>query len=84
MNAMEQPANGSLEGVQNGTHHAGSTPGAMLRAAREARGLSREQLCEAIQLERRLLEALEDDRFEAFDAPVFARGFLRKAASSPR
>lgn len=78
---MEQPANGSLDGGQGSTLQTRSTPGAMLRAARESRGLSREQLCEAIQLERRLLDALEEDRFEAFDAPVFARGFLRKSAT---
>lgn len=78
---MEEQAHHSIDGGLEGAAPSYTTPGAALRAAREARGLSREQLCEAIQLERRLLDALESDRFEAFDAPVFARGFLRKSAS---
>jgi len=77
---METETQNSLEG----NFHAadlGDTPGKLLQAAREARGLSAQQLCEAIQLEPRLLEALEADQFEAFYAPVFARGFLRKSAT---
>jgi cytoskeleton protein RodZ len=80
MNSMEPETQHSLEG----TFHApaqGDTPGKLLKAAREARGLSAQQLCEAIQLEPRLLAALEDDQFAAFHAPVFARGFLRKSAT---
>ena len=80
MNSMEPETQHSLEG----TFHApaqGDTPGKLLKAAREARGLSAQQLCEAIQLEPRLLAALEEDQFAAFHAPVFARGFLRKSAT---
>lgn len=77
---MEPETQSSLEG----TFHAPpprETPGKLLRATREARGLSAQQLCEAIQLEPRFLAALEEDRYEAFDAPVFARGFLRKCGN---
>ena len=77
---MEPETQHSLEGTSR-TPEQGDTPGKLLKAAREARGLSPQQLCEAIQLEPRLLAALEDDQFAAFHAPVFARGFLRKSAN---
>ena len=80
MNSMEPQTQHSLEGTVHASTQ-GDTPGKLLKAAREARGLSAQQLCEAIQLEPRLLSALEDDQFEAFHAPVFARGFLRKSAT---
>jgi cytoskeleton protein RodZ len=80
MKSMEPDTQPSLEGTFHAAP-ASDTPGKLLKAAREARGLSAQQLCEAIQLEPRYLTALEEDRFEAFDAPVFARGFLRKSAS---
>ena len=55
-------------------------PGGRLRAAREAKGLGLGQVVEALRVELRLVEAMEANRFEAFDAPVYARGFLRKYA----
>lgn len=56
------------------------TPGARIAAAREQRGVSLEQVGEALHLDVRLLKALEADQYDAFDAPVYARGFLRKLA----
>ena len=53
-------------------------PGARLRAAREARGFGIQQVVDTLHIEARLVEALEQDRYDAFDAPVYARGFLRK------
>jgi len=80
MNSMELETQHALEGTFRAPLQ-GDTPGKMLKAVREARGLSAQQLCEAIQLEPRLLAAIEADQFEAFHAPVFARGFLRKSAT---
>lgn len=77
---METETQSSLEGAFHAPAQ-GDSPGKLLRTAREQRGLSAQQLCEAIQLEPRFLTALEEDRFEVFDAPVFARGFLRKCAN---
>ncbi len=77
---MEPETQSSLEGAFHAPPPR-ETPGKLLRATREARGLSAQQLCEAIQLEPRFLTALEEDRYEAFDAPVFARGFLRKCGN---
>jgi cytoskeleton protein RodZ len=56
-------------------------PGAALRAAREQRALGVAAVTEALHVEARLIEAMEADHFAAFDAPVYARGFLRNYAS---
>ena len=56
------------------------SPGARLRAERERRSLGIQQVTEALHVDARLVEAMEEDRFAAFDAPVYARGFLRKYA----
>lgn len=56
-------------------------PGGRLRAAREAQGQGIGQVVEALRVEQRLVEAMESNHFEVFDAPVYARGFLRKYAT---
>ena len=60
---------------------AGSSPGARLRAAREARGLSIEELADRLRLNAALVLAMEQDRFALLGAPVFARGHLRNYAA---
>ena len=52
--------------------------GPALRAARERRGLSIAAVTEALHVEARVIEAMETGRFTVFDAPVYARGFIRK------
>ncbi len=52
--------------------------GARLRSERKRQNLSREQIAEELRLEPRVLQALEDERFEDLVAPVFARGYLRQ------
>lgn len=52
--------------------------GPALRAARERRGLSIAAVTEALHVEARVIEAMESGRFTVFDAPVYARGFIRK------
>jgi cytoskeleton protein RodZ len=56
-------------------------PGSRLRAAREARQLGVQQVTDLLHIEPRLIAAMEADDFTAFDAPVYARGFLRKYAT---
>ena len=58
----------------------GSSPGARLRAAREARGLSIEEVAERLRLNAALVLAMEQDRFALLGPPVFARGHLRNYA----
>ena len=56
------------------------TPGGMLRAERERRGYSVQQIAEDLHLDVWVIEALEANRFEALGAPVYAKGHLRKYA----
>lgn len=54
--------------------------GDALRAARESRGLTLEQVEKATRIRRVFLEAIEEDRFDELPAPVYARGFIRNYA----
>ena len=57
------------------------TLGSILATARERQGLTVEQMAAELRVESRLLEALEEDRFEALPAPVFVKGYLRHLAN---
>jgi cytoskeleton protein RodZ len=58
----------------------GKSPGAMLRRAREQRGLTQQDVADELHLDRRVIETIEADRFRALGAPVYARGHRRKYA----
>jgi cytoskeleton protein RodZ len=60
-------------------HEPGSF-GAWLRRQREMREISLRDVAERTKISIRYLEAMEDDRFDALPAPVFAKGFLREYA----
>ena len=62
------------------SENAGSGPGAALRAAREARGASVEDVAQAMHLPRAFIEGLEDNAFSALPAPTFTRGYIRSYA----
>jgi hypothetical protein len=51
--------------------------GATLKEAREARNISHATAERETHIPRHHLQALEDERFSAFSAPVYVRGFLR-------
>jgi len=55
-------------------------PGGRLQAARLERQLEVAAVALALHVAPTVIEALEQDRFEAFDAPVYARGYLRSYA----
>ena len=55
-------------------------PGARLRAAREARGLDQDELARALNLSRRVVQALEDDDEKQLPAATFVRGYIRSWA----
>lgn len=55
-------------------------PGAALRAAREARGLSLEEVARTTKITVAALRALEHNEIEKLPAPVFTRGFLKAYA----
>ncbi len=54
--------------------------GKLLRAAREARGISTQQVAGSLRLDVKHIEAMERDEFTNFVAPVFVRGYLRSYA----
>ena len=54
--------------------------GARLREAREARGISIEDLVQITKVPRATLVALEEGNTTALPAPVFVRGFVRAVA----
>jgi cytoskeleton protein RodZ len=56
------------------------SPGAHLRTAREALGLSIEEIADRLRLNEALVLAMEENRFGLLGAPVFARGHLRNYA----
>ncbi len=56
------------------------TVGAQLRKARRARGVELDKVAQALRIESPSIEALEADRFDAFSAPVFAKGYLKRYA----
>jgi cytoskeleton protein RodZ len=63
------------------TRTSGPSPGARLRDAREARGLTIEAAAERLRLNAALVLAMEEDRLALLGAPVFARGYLRNYAA---
>ena len=54
--------------------------GELLQRARQARGLTLEEVERDIRISRRYLQALENENFGLLPAPVYARGFLRTYA----
>lgn len=60
--------------------HAG--PGRSIRMAREAAGLSLEELATQMRLARATLDALERDDFSTLSEPVYIRGYYRKCAKA--
>jgi cytoskeleton protein RodZ len=55
-------------------------PGARLRAARQAAGLSLDQVAQQLKLAPRQVKALEDEDFAQLPGRTFARGFVRNYA----
>ncbi len=56
--------------------------GAMLRQARERRGLSQGDLARELNLGPRLVDALEQEDTQALPDPVYVRGYLRRLAAA--
>lgn len=57
-----------------------ATIGGQLKSAREAKGLTLEQVSRETQLSLRYLQALEADDFEALPGVAFVRGYIRRYA----
>jgi cytoskeleton protein RodZ len=61
---------------------AGGGPGARLRAAREAKGLSISDVASRTKVRADLLTLIEEGRFSELPEPVFTRSFLRTYAAA--
>lgn len=55
--------------------------GAWLRAAREARGLDRQDVADALRLSPRMVEAIESEDLASLPPPLFIKGYLRSYAA---
>jgi cytoskeleton protein RodZ len=75
---MSQDADPSIEEVRQQARREG--PGAHLRDAREAAGLSREDVARSLNLEKAVVEALECDDVERLPEPAYVKGYLRAYA----
>lgn len=71
------PASGTADGTEKAAN-ASSGPGSRLRQAREAQGLQLEEVANELRVGAVALAALEEDRFEALGAAVFAKGYLKQ------
>jgi len=58
----------------------GQLPGHRLREARERQGLKTEDVAERLHLQQAQVEALENDDYARFSAPIFISGYLRNYA----
>lgn len=76
MTTTEEP----LPGVVEVPSAAMEGAGARLRAAREAAGLSLDQVAQQLKLAPRQVKALEDEDFSALPGRTFSRGFARNYA----
>jgi cytoskeletal protein RodZ len=69
--------------ILEGTHHTDPTTfGEDLRRKRERAGVSLDDICDETKISRRVLEALEDGRFELLPDRVFSRSFVRQIADA--
>jgi cytoskeleton protein RodZ len=56
------------------------SPGRRLRVARQARGLTQQDIATQLHLSSSIVQALEDDDHDRLPGPVFVRGYLRNYA----
>jgi len=50
--------------------------GKYLKAERESRNLSLKEVFESTRIKERLLQAIEEDRYELLSSPIYVKGFL--------
>lgn len=74
------PARETADGTEKAAN-ASSGPGGRLRQAREAQGLQLEEVANELRVGAASLVALEENRFDALGAAVFARGYLKQYGS---
>lgn len=70
-------ANLSSPEEQQPEPYTGETPGEILRAAREAKGLSTQQVADSLRLRNTVVEMIEADQYDKLSSPTYVRGYLR-------
>lgn len=70
----------SQNGADQGQEARPPGPGRRLREQREALGLPLAQVAQDMRILRSVLQAMEEDRYEVLEAPIFVRGHLRNYA----
>ncbi|HVR93563.1 MAG TPA: helix-turn-helix transcriptional regulator, partial [Casimicrobiaceae bacterium] len=78
MTATQEQLPNDVDGLAPVAASAG--PGARLRAAREAAGLSLDQVAQQLKLAPRQVKALEEESFGELPGRTFSRGFVRNYA----
>lgn len=78
----QEAADGDQGGGRDESSAAARGPraGLRLKAAREARNVSLEEIARELHLDPDMLRDLEANRFDRFSAPVFTKGYLRRYA----
>ena len=67
--------------TEEDTHEQGSqTVGERLRAGRELKQLSREELANLLHLQVTIIDALESNQFDKLAAPTYTKGYIRSVA----
>lgn len=62
---------------ESNQHDVADHPGAILRAAREEKSLSVEQVAEALHLRASVVSMMEQELYQDFDSDVFLKGYFR-------
>lgn len=77
---MNEVDNTDSINVSESQQPAGPTLGLLLRKAREARGMSVDDVVHALKFSARQVEAIESDHMDVLPGAVFQRGFIRSYA----
>ncbi|WP_417658808.1 RodZ domain-containing protein [Pseudidiomarina sp.] len=62
--------------------YTGETPGQLFREAREAKGLTTQQVADSLRLRKTVIELLEADEFDKLSSATYVRGYLRSVSKA--
>ncbi|OZB03921.1 MAG: hypothetical protein B7X54_08930 [Idiomarina sp. 34-48-12] len=62
--------------------YTGETPGQIFREAREAKGLSTQQVADNLRLRKIVVEYMEADDYDKLSSPTYVRGYLRSLSKA--
>jgi Uncharacterized protein conserved in bacteria len=62
--------------------YTGETPGQLFREAREAKGLTTQQVADNLRLRKVVVEFMEADEYDKLSSPTYVRGYLRSLSKA--